>query len=189
MGLRKYIDGLAIVDGMVKVWGDNLEQLNTNEKLWMIRCGIGSMCDFDLANRTGLDAAIVEAENALLLLDNQTFYLEVTHAFSQYLTDESKPLGYYLSSREEAEQEWIENVVDTWGNYLESIPENDGLIFLFNTATQLIDFEELPNIDAMHEWLEAFKDLDTSDGCTLIAALATITSDSYFESRYQQRKA
>ena len=187
MGICKYIDGLPIVDGMTRVWGDNLEELNLSEKLWLVRAALGSYCDFDLANRTGLDAAIVEAENALLHL-NQEFYLRVTYSFSQYLTEESKPLGYYLSSTDEAEQEWIKNVAETWGNYLESIPENDGLIFLFNASTQLIDFHNLPNIEAMHEWFEAFEDLDHSNGHTLIAALATVTHDSYFEARYQNSK-
>ena len=177
MAISYYLTGLPITDGMIGSWGDKLERLNPSERLWLIRCGIGSMCDFEAASKNGLDSAISEAENALVLLDNQAFYLSVTYAFSQFLTENCKPLGYYLSSPNEAEQEWINNVRETWGDRLEDIPENDGLIFLFNISTELIDFSNLPNLEEMHEWLEAFKEIDDVDKCILLTAIGAITYD------------
>ena len=172
MGLRKYIDGLMIIDGMCRVWGESIEDLNQSEKLWMIRCGIGTMCDFDAANRDGLDEGVAAAQDALIHLEDKQFYLNITFAFCQYLTNSSKPLGYYLSSTKEDEQSWIDSASETWGDNLERIPGNDGLILLFNVSTECIDFDNLPNLDAMHEWVEAFKEIKEVDQCALIAAIA-----------------
>ena len=172
MGIREYIDGLMIVDEMCRTWGESIEDLNQSERLWLIRCGLGSMCDFNAAKH-GLDEDIAAAENALIHLGDRDFYLNITYAFCQYLGDGSKPLGYYLSSPEKDEQEWVDTAIETWGENLENIPENDGLIFLFNVSTEPIDFDDLPNLDDMHEWLEAFKEIREEDQGRLLAGIAS----------------
>lgn len=185
MGLRKYIDGFVVVDEMCRLWGEDLEGLNLSEKIWLIRCGVGTLCDFDQAKRNGLDEDIMAAGDALIDFSNN-FLASITCAFCQYLTDSDsyKPLGYYLASRTPHEQEWIDSAVEAWGDQLEDIPENDGLIFLFNTSTEIIDFDYLPNLDDMQEWLGAFESLKDEDQRRLIVAIASVTAGSYFESRH-----
>ncbi len=174
MGLRKHIDGLEIVDLMCEAWGENLEQLNLSEKLWMIRNAIAPWCDFDLANQEGLDPAVAEASDALLQFDDD-FYVSVVFAFSQYLGDDYKPLGYYLSDTDG----WTDAAVETWGDFLDDIPENDGLIFLFNTATHPIDFDNLPNRDDMKSWLDDLETYDDDTVSSLVIAIATIMHESH----------
>lgn len=177
MGLRKYIDGFVVVDEMCRLWGENLEGLNLSEKLWLIRSGIGTACDFEAAKRNGgLDGALIDAGEALIDFDNN-FLMKIVCGFSQYLTDTYKPLGYYLSSRDPHEQEWIDDAIETWGDRLQEMPENDGLIFIFDTVTEIINFDDIPNIDDMREWVGAFESLNNDDQGRLIAALATITSN------------
>ena len=172
MTIRKLIDGYIIIDEMTRTWGENLEDLNLSEKLWLVRNAIGHMVDWESA-QSGLDSAVCEAEQALIFTD-EDYKIQVVYAFTKYLTSEYKPLGYYLSG------EWAKNAVETWGDHLENIPENDGLILIFNTATDPIDFNDLPNLGGLHECLGEFKNYVEEIQGELIAAIAELAYDQYF---------
>ena len=156
-----YFAAGPVADAMADEWGGSLQALNLNEKLWLLRNGLALYIDWEQANIED-DCGRVAAEDALLYLSDD-FVLKVVYGFSKYLVDEPNPLSYYLSSTAKDENEWVENAMETWGSHLEALSENPGLVFIFNTATGLIDFDDLPHLQRLHECLEMFKQVEDDE--------------------------
>ena len=172
--LHYFVSG-PIADEMVEGWGASLQRLNVSEKLWLVRNGLTRFIDWELENRKGMDRNVAAAEDALIGAPDD-FKLKVIYGFCKYLIHDTQPLSYYLSDRNYSG--WIEIAFEYWGSRLERLPENSGLIFIFNLATDLIDFESLPNLDRLHQCLEAFNaSADDENIFTIISALADLAND------------
>lgn len=171
MGLSYYVSG-SIVDEMIESWGDNLEHLYFTEKLWLISNFLDTGIDWNDHNDRGVVEAEEEIRNA-----SRSFKIKVIYSFCKYLTEEFKPLSYYLSDREYSE--WIDSAMETWGERLEYFPENSGLIMLYNLTTSFANLENLPHQDELEECLEVFKNQESETQGKLISAIAELAYEHW----------
>ena len=178
-----YFAAGPVADAMAEEWGGSLQELTVSEIFWLFRNGLALYIDWAAAT-TEDDCGRVAAEDALLYLD-EDFVVKVVYGFSKYLVDEPKPLGYYLSSTDPQEQEWIDSATETWGSYLEYLPSNPGMIFLFNQATDLIDFDDLPHLWRLKDCLQMFKDVDDDD--QLFAIFSALPDLAYSQALAEAR--
>ena len=149
-----------------------ISRMDWNEQLWLLGDVLSALGDADVE----LSDASIEAGETIQHLPQQE-QMELICGISHIVFGDSQEL---LS--EYSESEWTKEAIETWGEHLEALEDNDCFWILFQSVYATVDGTNLPHRDELDEMAESIEKgaLSEPDLKVLARQLAHSISLEYF---------